>query len=458
MLNTIGNTVILGVLALCFFTLAGCGGGGGGGSSSSSSGSTATAVSGKAVQGIVKGALVFADRNGNRIHDAGEEYTYTDNAGNFTLLASANGITLVSLGGTDMLTGQPALPMVAPAGSANITPLTTLVANAANPALLIAKLNALAPGSRFDIDLSGAVPADLLKIAKSAEATLRMLENNGVNDTARQMAVMAALGSQLQTTSNDISTPAGLAATFNTAVSTVAPSLVSGQFNVPIPADLGLAIGNAVQTLAIAIGTATSEQSVVAAASTANATDISASVQTIKLKVGQVVVRDAASVTLATIPGTATTFLNVPNTLDSLVVTLAAENTMGGTANFTNATLRVTVSDRTSPRQIVLDFTGISIGVTAGTAVSVTGSSAGLTVTGSNTAGSRVSATLASLTNPQFAPLNSDVTIGLSALQNALTSQVADLTTIFKTGAYDVTFEIIGAQAAPMALAPLTVI
>jgi hypothetical protein len=78
--------------------------------------------------GYLAGATVFADANGNRLRDAGELSTTTDNAGNFSFDFGSLPATLVSIGGTDISTGLPfAGSLTAPAGSSVINPLTTLV-------------------------------------------------------------------------------------------------------------------------------------------------------------------------------------------------------------------------------------------------------------------------------------------------------------------------------------------
>lgn len=80
----------------------------------------------RALDGYIAGATVFADANGNGLPDAGEASTTTDSSGRF-LLSGGSG-PLVLTGGTDTstnlaFTGR----LTAPAGSAVVTPLTTLV-------------------------------------------------------------------------------------------------------------------------------------------------------------------------------------------------------------------------------------------------------------------------------------------------------------------------------------------
>jgi hypothetical protein len=76
--------------------------------------------------GYIDGATVFADANGNGVLDPGEASAITDSAGAFALAGGSG--ELVATGGTDITTGL-SLPgaLTAPAGSAVIDPLTTLL-------------------------------------------------------------------------------------------------------------------------------------------------------------------------------------------------------------------------------------------------------------------------------------------------------------------------------------------
>jgi len=161
-----------GSLLILAIGLTACGGGG--------SAVTTAAVSGKVTQGPVIGATIFADRLGAgtaRVKDDGELSTTTDASGNFNLSVPSNygDYVLVSQGGTDSLTGKPAIQMMAPAGSANVTPLTTMVslAPANQQAALKAKIEAT--GIKFDDDISTHATAAALFLSKSIEAAIETL-------------------------------------------------------------------------------------------------------------------------------------------------------------------------------------------------------------------------------------------------------------------------------------------
>ena len=87
---------------------------------------TTATYSGKAIDGYISGATVFADANENGIYDSGESTTTTDADGNFTLVDALG--SLIMSGGTDISTGQAFQGrLLAPAGSKIVSPLTTLV-------------------------------------------------------------------------------------------------------------------------------------------------------------------------------------------------------------------------------------------------------------------------------------------------------------------------------------------
>ncbi|MDD2863331.1 MAG: Ig-like domain-containing protein [Methylococcales bacterium] len=82
-------------------------------------------TTGKAIDGYLSGATVFADTNGNGVWDAGEAKTITDDKGDFKL-TNAKG-TIIASGGTDLTSGKAfSGTLKAPAGSKVVTPLTTI--------------------------------------------------------------------------------------------------------------------------------------------------------------------------------------------------------------------------------------------------------------------------------------------------------------------------------------------
>ncbi|HET9811489.1 MAG TPA: calcium-binding protein, partial [Sphingomicrobium sp.] len=85
------------------------------------------AASGVAADGLLAGATVFMDVNGDGLWNEGEAITITDADGRFLFDSPSVG-TLVVTGGTNVDTGLPNLvTMSAPLGSGVVNPLTTLV-------------------------------------------------------------------------------------------------------------------------------------------------------------------------------------------------------------------------------------------------------------------------------------------------------------------------------------------
>jgi hypothetical protein len=111
--------------------LAGCGGGGY---------QAPSTTSGKSLDGYLNAATVLCDTNNNGIADAGETTVPTNDIGDF-VFSPACASTLVSSGGTSTDTGVIFTGMTkAPAGSAFITPLTTLMAGGLTAAQVAAAL------------------------------------------------------------------------------------------------------------------------------------------------------------------------------------------------------------------------------------------------------------------------------------------------------------------------------
>ncbi len=91
-------------------------------------------IQGVAIDGLVSGANVFVDLNGNGVADAGEPTTTTDAQGNYTIVSPVTNARLLATGGTNIDTGLPntftlvGRTVAGPntANELNLTPLTTL--------------------------------------------------------------------------------------------------------------------------------------------------------------------------------------------------------------------------------------------------------------------------------------------------------------------------------------------
>jgi hypothetical protein len=226
------KSFVVALLALPMLAIYGCGGGGG---SSTPLVDTSSVQKGAVIQGPVVGATVFADNvsAGTRfVLDAAEIVSSPTVAGGAFNLPTFPGydFVLVSIGGIDTITNQPALLMLAPAGSANITPLTTLVALDTSKTIQ-AKLESLMGGAKFDSNVSTSSSPAMLMLIKSAETAVQ-----SVSDAVKQAGVDAGkaidqkqlnyiqaqtwqqIALEFARSSQNLSTPAGLYSALNTSI------------------------------------------------------------------------------------------------------------------------------------------------------------------------------------------------------------------------------------------------
>ena len=273
-----------GSLLVLAFGLAACGNSGEGG---------IALLQGKVTQGPVKNASIFADRVGAGIPmvlDSGELSTSTDAAGNFVLNVPSNygNYVLVSQGGTDIISGKPAMQMLAPAGSANVTPLTTLVAltPASQQAALIQKIEATGIKS-FDADISTQGTAATLFLAKSVETAIETLgagiattgttlNASQLNDV--QLKALTAIAASFNA-EQDLLSSAHLSDGISKGISNAIPNLVSDGVVVSTPATLATAVSNSVGDVALAMGDTTGAGSFDHSATTSEVATFTSQVQ-----------------------------------------------------------------------------------------------------------------------------------------------------------------------------------
>jgi hypothetical protein len=180
---------------------------------------TVAAPGGAVVQGPVSGAIVFADRipagqvRGNGIVDADEKAysTTTDSTGNWKLTAVPTyDYEIVSLGGTDTITSQPAITMRAEGGKAGqtvtsqaVTPLTTLVqlTPEANRAALKTTIQSLgvAYNAKIDEGITPAAAALVKAVTTTASMVVEVLNTAaGGNDNTRLLSTQAVKSVQTE--------------------------------------------------------------------------------------------------------------------------------------------------------------------------------------------------------------------------------------------------------------------
>ncbi len=190
------------------------------------------APAGKVVLGNVSGAIVFADQVGTGI-----KYTIDPAEAAYQTISRADGTytlpatppytyIIVSLGGTDSANpGVTAMTMTAPAGSARVSPLTSLVV--ADPAMA-AVISGL--GVSYDADITTAVTPAAAFLVQSIQATVNSLTTTLETDAgvgglknsqivALQQNVITKMAAQLKTqTTTQLTTVANLTTTLQTAV------------------------------------------------------------------------------------------------------------------------------------------------------------------------------------------------------------------------------------------------
>jgi hypothetical protein len=263
------------LIMACTALMSGCGGG-------SSTAGTAAPPSGKLTQGPVKGATVFADRadSGTRfVQDADEISTTTDTNGNYALPSVPSyKYVLVSKGGTDTLTDQPAIQLLAQPGSANMTILTTLMTLAGDTptaTTLAEKLQALQPvKAPLDFDVSATATPAMLLLVKSVETAVQSL-TAAVNANAvlsnfdikpPQLAVIQFQALQQIAvgfaTSTGLGTPAGLKNALTTALASSITEINKAPNIAIAPAAAATIADNAVTAAATVLGTSATSPSV----------------------------------------------------------------------------------------------------------------------------------------------------------------------------------------------------
>lgn len=318
------------VLLIPVFSLSinGCGGGSDGGGMVAID--TTSVQSGSVVQSPVGGATVFADNvaSGSRFNqDGGEVAAQTDPAtGKFFLPSFPTyDFVLVSTGGTDKTTGRPALIQLAPAGSANVTPLTTLVTFDTSKRLK-PRLEALMGGAKFDANIAATASPAIQMLISSVETAVHTVSeairkaaadsgNSITQKQINQIQIQAWREIALALAAADtaaLATPAGLHAALQAALNNAIATIKNDPNNSNISSfDFSASVTIANNTL----------NAVMTAMNTGQDRTSTAALSTSNTPAGSV-------------PSGSSTILT--NAVTSMTTTLAAENSVsinGGTPN-----------------------------------------------------------------------------------------------------------------------------
>lgn len=249
---------------------------------------------GNVVQGPVQGATVFADRTDGGtagVLDAEEKAfsAVTDATGNFRIPAAPTyPYQLVSIGGTDTITNQPAITMRAEGGTAGsavttnvVTPLTTLVAlaPAAQRDALRATIRSLGvePNARIDQGITPAAAALVKAVTTMVTQVTEVVRQASVVGNTGGLPAQAAQAIQTElvrsmainlagATANSLGSAAGIATVTKNAASTALTTLN----NAPTKTGGVTITANAATVTAVAAAVETSTTSVVNAISSAS--------------------------------------------------------------------------------------------------------------------------------------------------------------------------------------------
>lgn len=277
-MTTISKRMCVLLLACSTMAVSGCG------SSGSSAVDTTALQKGAVVQGPVVGATVFADNvvGGTRfVKDTGEITAPLTGTGGSYFLPSfpSYDFILVSSGGTDTITSQPALLLLAPSGSAHITPLTTLVALDTTKKVQ-AKLEAMMGNASFDTNVSTNSSEAILLLIKSTEAAVQSIRDAvqlaagaaGVTLTTTQINYIQSQAWQqialtFAGTTQNLATPAGLDAALTTAITGAIANINGANTNITISSTSAAAIAHGSVNAALsALGSAATYTSATALA------------------------------------------------------------------------------------------------------------------------------------------------------------------------------------------------
>lgn len=234
--------------------LSGCGGGG---QSASQPASQSVPISGTVAGGAVQGALVFADHllAGNGVSqrmDADEAAfaAVTDANGNFKIPATpAYKYLVVTQGGTDSITFQPAMQMLALTGARNVSPLTTMLALNPNALNTIESL-----GIAYDTNLYNDItPAAALLVQSTQTAVAALTQALNYPDNNKlpiaqlnliQLYILYHIATVIEVQSvTDLTTPTTLTTAFTTAIKDALAAIV-GNFGITTASTAGISIIN----------------------------------------------------------------------------------------------------------------------------------------------------------------------------------------------------------------------
>jgi VCBS repeat-containing protein len=314
---------------------------------------------GQAIKGYLQGATIVADENANGLQDAGEVSDITDASGGFTLFGGSP--QLIVFGGVDTSTGLPFRgQLLAPAGYAVITPLTTLVATLQGQEIASADQKVLAEfGLPSHLDLSSFDPIATAQVGDATGAAVEVA-------AAKVYSTASLIGSGLAGVSGPLGD--GIQAGF----SSIASAIDAGSLSLTdITAVSGLISSAAqAQNIPLASGAAGAIASIIVASNIAldQAAQVNPSGQALLDAVAtiQLVIQGAASNAIEQAAGNADTLAAVTEAFTgsnlSALIALAASDLAGEGQNQAPVAfnLSTTTEEDTS---VTINFAGADIDV-----------------------------------------------------------------------------------------------
>lgn len=469
------NPVILILILLLISGVNGCGS-----SSKRTSPVEIEPVNGRVIQGPVDGAVVFADKNANRVRDDDEVWTESNRDGHFSLAVPVDygPYQLVSHGGIDTLTNKPAFPMMAPArsttGNTNITPITTIVALApvAERESVKAKLEMLI-GTSFDVDhaAAGGVSSHVLATVKAIEQNLTVVRNTfGVTSSEDQFELMKSIATEIAKSSVTF-------ASGTDDLKTVLPAAImeSSQVKEMVKPGYNLVIRNIFTSVTDAVvqqvedSEKTPDGMVIEDDALSNAveqkqqdvltehqTSIDASVKTVRLTL--------APITIITTKATEIVELNGKITVSAAMVSqaiLAVDvfNNTGEAKIYPDEQLELVIRDEVSDRSARFKLSNVTVSVLDDKVATLDLGAARLDVIAVNTQGNSIETQQVSNNNNdlsglvEFDQLHNKMIFYLADIQNQLADKVAaDFADLRLTGSYSINLIAQNAPVVPKSI------
>lgn len=421
-------------------------------------------VDGTVAQGKIKNAKVCADMNFNDRCDAGEPFTFTQAtsafAGRYLIrnIPANTPYQFITEGGIDSLTGKQAFALRALSGVRNITPITTLVAQSADPAAMITLLDNLSGGQGYDIDISSdSMPVEFLSLVKSTELLLDTLAQSGLSSAEDQAVILRDIATELA--AQPLTTAGNSLGTIFAAAATRIAERPATDFNADFVVTDSAAFASAIETMANDIETIITANS--------NPDGSVNETQDLQTNLEDNLTPPVLPVTAVTMFASRISILNSAATVqDSALLAVdqelavsagsfaTAKVLVSGTSTeaktYPAASFTLNVSDTESNRSLQVVVSGINVAVDATGVVTISGGNA-IALRGVNADGAMVLEKSLSTLGTLVSFEGNAVLLNIQAIQDEVNPAAADMV-VNALGSYSVTATISGAPGVPAAV------